>query len=136
MSAGSNQDMVQRNKALFDRQLELRDLHQQDDAKYEKLTRQNMKRYRQQQIEALTTLSKWGYEEYWLYVADQGKHTSNLILGSGASNVHGNETRNDYARITEPGERCKCDRYLEFGSMCEPRVNICQVLIFGETVLD
>jgi hypothetical protein len=71
------------------------------------------------EAEAIKTLSKWGYEEYWLDVVEQGTHYSHSVLPSGASRVHRNGTLDDSARIIEPGECCKCNRYLEFESMCE-----------------
>jgi hypothetical protein len=120
VSSASNQDIVQHIKALFDRQLELINLHEQEDAKYEKLSRH--KAYETEdssEAEAINTLSKWGYEEYWLDVAQEGTNYSHSVLPSGASRVHRKGTPDDSARIIDPGERCKCDRYLEFESMCE-----------------
>jgi hypothetical protein len=120
VSAGSNQDMVRHIKALFDRQLELRDLHQQDDAKYEKISRSTAHETNDpSEAEAIKTLSKFNYEDYWLDVVERGEHYSHSVLASGASRVHKNETRNDSARIIQQGERCICDRYLAFESMCE-----------------
>jgi hypothetical protein len=100
VSAGSNQDIIQHIKALFDRQLELRDLHQQRDRIHEKLSR-----FKAQQIEdpsdaeAIKTLSKWSYREYWLDVVDQGTYYSHLVLPLGASRVHRTGMPDDSARI-------------------------------------
>jgi hypothetical protein len=121
VSAGSNQDIVQHVKALFDRQLELINLHQQDDAKYQKLSRLKAHEMKDNpsEAEAIETLSNFGYKEYWLLVVEASKEYSHLVLPSGASRLHRNGTRDDSARIIEPGKRCECDHYLQFESMCE-----------------
>jgi hypothetical protein len=112
--------MVQHINALLGRQIELRNLHEQDDAKYEKNSRHKAhETIDQSEAEAIKTLSKFGYEKYWLEVVEQGKQYSHWELASGASSVHRNETRNESARIIQPGKRCTCERYLAFESMCE-----------------
>jgi hypothetical protein len=112
---------VQHVKALFDQQLKLINLHQQDDAKYQKLSRLKAHEMKDNpsEAEAIETLSNFGYKEYWLLVVEASKEYSHLVLPSGASRLHRNGTRDDSARIIEPGKRCECDHYLQFESMCE-----------------
>jgi hypothetical protein len=99
VSAGSNQDMAEHINAIFGRQSKLRNLFEQDDAKYKKRSRREAhETIDQSEAEAIKTISKFGYEKYWLKVVEQGKQYIHSELASGATSVHRIETRNDSAR--------------------------------------
>jgi hypothetical protein len=109
LGPGSTQDMVLQITDLYTRQKRLAEAHATEDAKYEKQSRLDAhKADNESEAEALCTLSKWGYNEYWKPLADLAVDYTHERLENGDSIRKIGMRVQESAHFIPNGERCNC----------------------------
>jgi hypothetical protein len=110
--------MVMQITELYTRQKRLADAHATADAMYEKQSRLDARKAdNESESEALCTLSKWGYTDYWKPLRDLAVNYIHERLNNGDS-IRKNGMPLASACFIPDGERCDCDWRLETNSQC------------------
>jgi hypothetical protein len=117
------QDMVVEIKGLLSRQQELKDQHSAADAKYKLLSDQKAHQLdaegRILEANAVHSLSKWGYEDYWLIPCQESIHYKMLPdEGEEYDCIHRIGMPIELQCLLPKNGHCNCDKCIEADCMC------------------